>query len=510
MTISTTTNRIVANGNGTTTAFPVTFPFHAQEDLVVVSTEIATGAQTTKLLGTEYTITGITDTLGYYSSGGTVNFLVAPAAGERITIYRDPVRLQELDLQDASNFPAESIEAQFDYLTMLIQRNADLVARALTQPDGDSTTIDRLPSTVERASKFLAFDANGDPVAAAGTSANLGPVSSFIDTLLVAPDAPTVRSILGVAAAASRDDDFRITGSDDPSKRIAFEVDGLTTATTRTYAAPDRDGTLALTTDGFTTGDVKLTFKTTADATWVMMDDGTIGSALSGATTRAHADTEALYTVLWNNIVDQWAPVVGGRGVNAAADFSAHKPMRLPRVLGRALAGCGVGVVLESGGDSDVDVGTDQLTVPSNTAKWITGMPVVFTLTSGTITGLTSGNTYYVIRISTTAIQLASSLANAQNGTAINMTAKSSPLWTITHTYPSRSLGEAAGEATHAMTITELLSHTHQMYAVTNTAGAIVVAGGDKGITTNTHSRGGNAAMNIIQPTAFLNVMIKL
>lgn len=94
---------------------------------------------------------------------------------------------------------------------------------------------------------------------------------------------------------------------------------------------------------GFSTGDVKATFKTVADAGWVWMNDGSIGSAVSGATTRANADTEALYTLLWNNVSDSWAPVSGGRGANAAADFAANKTLTLPRALGRALAVAGAG-----------------------------------------------------------------------------------------------------------------------------------------------------------------------
>lgn len=94
---------------------------------------------------------------------------------------------------------------------------------------------------------------------------------------------------------------------------------------------------------GFSTGDGKLTFKTVADAGWIMADDGTIGSASSGASNRAHADTQALYTLLWTNINNTYAPVIGGRGASASADFAANKPLTLTRQLGRALAIAGAG-----------------------------------------------------------------------------------------------------------------------------------------------------------------------
>ena len=98
--------------------------------------------------------------------------------------------------------------------------------------------------------------------------------------------------------------------------------------------------------NAWSTGDVKLTIKSVADATWVMMNDGTIGSASSPATTRAHADTEALFTLLWNNVSDSYAPVSGGRGASASADWSANKTIRLLTVLGRSLAVAGAGTGL--------------------------------------------------------------------------------------------------------------------------------------------------------------------
>jgi hypothetical protein len=195
-------------GNDVTTAFAVSFPFHAQADLVVLSTVIATGVQTIKVLNSHYTISGAVDSLGHYASGGTVTFSVAPASTERISIYRDPAKTQALDLQDASIFPAESLEAQLDYATMLVQRVADLIGRSSRQPDGDATSIGTLPSSVTRASKFLAFDSNGDPVAAEAFSSNPGstPVSAYMATVLDDMTAPDARLTLGLPDIAAKGD----------------------------------------------------------------------------------------------------------------------------------------------------------------------------------------------------------------------------------------------------------------------------------------------------------------
>lgn len=264
---------------------------------------------------------------------------------------------------------------------------------------------------------------------------------------------------------------------------------------------------------GFTTGDAKLTLKTTADSGWVMSNDGTIGDASSGATTRANADCSALFTLLWNNITDAYAPVSGGRGGSAAADFAAHKTIALTKNLGRALAVSGAGSVVFSGVVGDVNTGADTLTLPANNTKAITGMAVLYAVSGGTITGLTGGNTYYLIRASTTTVRLASTLANAQNSVAIDLTATvSSPAWTLTYSLTSRALGETVGEEAHALSLTELLAHAHSTLTSVATAGsdapffdsAASITGG------STSSAGGNAAMNIMQPSSFWNVMLKL
>jgi hypothetical protein len=241
LTISSVLNRVSYICNGVTTAFAVPFPFQTQSDLVVLETIILTGVQTVRPIVTYYTISGIVDALGHYPNGGTVNAVAAPAATVSWTIYRDPAITQGLDLVENDNLPAESLEASLDYAIMLIQRLADLQGRSLRQPDGDSASIGTLPSKVDRASMFQAYDANGDPIASAGTSANLGPVSAFIDTLLVAANPAAARTTLGITSTSNADDLFRILGSADATKQYALEVDALTTATTRTRFVADED-----------------------------------------------------------------------------------------------------------------------------------------------------------------------------------------------------------------------------------------------------------------------------
>ena len=79
---------------------------------------------------------------------------------------------------------------------------------------------------------------------------------------------------------------------------------------------------------------------------WVLMDDGSIGDAMSGASNRANVDTFPLYNLLYTNVIDTWAPVSGGRTGDAVADFNAHKTLTLPKQLGRVIGTAGSGAGL--------------------------------------------------------------------------------------------------------------------------------------------------------------------
>lgn len=74
---------------------------------------------------------------------------------------------------------------------------------------------------------------------------------------------------------------------------------------------------------------------TTPPNGWIRENGGTIGNAASGASNRANADTEALFTHLWNSFNNTLLPIQtsGGapstRGATAAADYAANKRMPL-------------------------------------------------------------------------------------------------------------------------------------------------------------------------------------
>lgn len=58
---------------------------------------------------------------------------------------------------------------------------------------------------------------------------------------------------------------------------------------------------------------------------------------------RSNVDTWPLYNLLWNAVSQTYAPVSGGRGLSAYADFVDDKPMQLTKTLSRVLGASGQG-----------------------------------------------------------------------------------------------------------------------------------------------------------------------
>lgn len=179
MTISASTNDPVRyNGNAVTVAFTTPI-FHVEADLKVYVDDVL------QTLTTDYTVTGGS------GSTGTVTFVTAPPSGtDNVIIVVDPLTTQTLDLTENGINPAEDRETQFDKLVLLIQRLMYLKSRSLVQSDLDNTDSSlTLPLEVNRASNFLAFDSDGDPIASAGTTPDGVTVSAFVETLLDDADA---------------------------------------------------------------------------------------------------------------------------------------------------------------------------------------------------------------------------------------------------------------------------------------------------------------------------------
>jgi len=198
--------------------------------------------------------------------------------------------------------------------------------------------------------------------------------------------------------------------------------------------------------DQFTTGDAKITLKTVADAGWLMMNDGTIGAAGSTATFRSDT-AHALFVLIWANIPDAWAPVTGGRGASAEADWSANKPIALTKQLGRALAIAGAGAGL-----------------------------------TNRVLGSNAGEEKHT--------QLPSELAQHTHG--ISDPNHGHTLGAYAYTYYSYATAQAGSDYNFCWYTSQFNS------ALVNSTGIAV------------QNQGSSTPFNVVQPTSFWNIMIKL
>ncbi len=162
MTVSSTTNRVSYSGNGSTTAFAFSHPFRLTADLVVTVRTTATGAESLKTEGSDYTVSGTADSgTGGYSSG-TVTFGTAPASGTQVHIDRVVTRTQTSDFISGDGIPPASIEGALDKLSLSVQELDARFARTLLQPRTAANRDLVLPEpTTARAGQLLGVNSAG-------------------------------------------------------------------------------------------------------------------------------------------------------------------------------------------------------------------------------------------------------------------------------------------------------------------------------------------------------------
>lgn len=198
MTVSTTTSKSGPYaGAGTTGPFTVGFPFLDNSHLKVVKTSTA-GVDSTLTLTTDYSVTGAG------GASGTVTLVVALAVNEKLTILRNVPETQLADYVPNDPFPAQTHEQALDKLTMIAQQIRERGDRALRLPESETATdaAALLPTVTVRASKFLSWDASGNPIAASVVSST--PVSAFMATVLDDADANSARSTLGLGTISTQ------------------------------------------------------------------------------------------------------------------------------------------------------------------------------------------------------------------------------------------------------------------------------------------------------------------
>lgn len=208
---------------------------------------------------------------------------------------------------------------------------------------------------------------NNDQIAyfASKNNLQLTALSAFARELLGKFNAEEIRNLLGLGDVAV----------------LNTPIDGgLIKDGTIYYEKLDPDSNSVM---SFQTGDVLPTFAKQAPAGWIMADDGTIGSATSGAT-HASEDTKALFELLWSYSFTQLYTITGAPSEKSSRfdlDWNANKRLQVSRMVGRVLgcAGQGEGLTIRYVGDT-LGEETHKLIVdeiPSHTHGYVSSLGIM-------------------------------------------------------------------------------------------------------------------------------------
>jgi lysophospholipase L1-like esterase len=148
MAVSSTLNKQIYTGNGTTKIFDYTFYTLAEGDLKLYLTNITTGAETE--ITTNYDVSPAGD--GFPTSSGTVTY---PVVGDPITsnykftILRTMDGLQPTVYDNNTSLKPKVIEKSFDRITMIAQQQQEELTRVLTNSiSADPNVSNELPIPV--------------------------------------------------------------------------------------------------------------------------------------------------------------------------------------------------------------------------------------------------------------------------------------------------------------------------------------------------------------------------
>ena len=216
MTIANQSNRTSAVGSGAIgQEVPFSFPYAATSDITVYERVTATGVETLLAEPTNYTLTAASDI------GGTLTTVTAVAATSEIHIIRNTPKTQSLDLEAGGSFNAEDVEDAFDKSIKLIIENRDSLDRALRAPATDAVALDlELPSSVDRASKNLGFDASGN-VTVTESDGTFATTNAYWDDVKVKSPWADVRAY-GAKGDGTTDDATAINKAIGTGNRVVF------------------------------------------------------------------------------------------------------------------------------------------------------------------------------------------------------------------------------------------------------------------------------------------------
>jgi hypothetical protein len=240
--INPVTRRVQYTGNTGLGPFAFTFNILADADIAVYK-------NTTLLtLTSEYTVSTNADGTGSITLSGSGNG-TALISSDVLTIIGARQLERTTDFVAGGDFFAASINEQLDSQVIMSQQLDEKLSRTLKVNPGDEFVDLELPLKSDRASKYLGFNIDGDPVAVSGTSSTYI-VSAFGETLIDDANAAAALVTLGLSATAS---ELNIMDGVTATTAEINHLDGLTsdavgvtdtqTLTNKTLTSATVDGT---------------------------------------------------------------------------------------------------------------------------------------------------------------------------------------------------------------------------------------------------------------------------
>ncbi|MEE9386410.1 MAG: hypothetical protein V3V08_23595 [Nannocystaceae bacterium] len=202
MTVTSTTSTQPYAGDGVTVAFSIPFPFFSSgdspelfPDVEVYLRVISTGAETLQVITTHYTIA---IDAGTEPQQGDVTMVTAPTIDQELHIVRSTALTQATAFTVGGPFPAVEHEKALDRAALRTIDQAATLDRGLRFPRTDPESISaEIPSSVDRASKYLAFSSTGAIIVnESPTDTTL--VSDFMEDVLASSTEGEAKTLLEI------------------------------------------------------------------------------------------------------------------------------------------------------------------------------------------------------------------------------------------------------------------------------------------------------------------------
>lgn len=184
--VSATTPRVAYTATASQTLFTVPFVFHDEDHILVYDND-------TLIDAADYTLTGVD-----VETGGQVEFDTGRTAGHSIVIVRELPYDLTTHIPPSGPLDIPAINLQFALLVMMLQQAIADWPRSLRQPASDEDDLDALPAAADRASKYLGFDVDGQPVALSSVSTSVAALAFWVTVLSTTNSEAAARAALGI------------------------------------------------------------------------------------------------------------------------------------------------------------------------------------------------------------------------------------------------------------------------------------------------------------------------